>query len=174
MFLDGGGIRGLIQIEILSMLEKKTGKQITELFDWIVGTSTGGLIALVLVFGESTTTTHDAGLVYESPSVFIFSSGNKTLAEIRQFYFKMKDDVFGKTRFGFASGTSATVALEDILKESLTVNAKMSDIQEPKSVLYNAELQRYITNYACMQSFSVCSQQNDYKTLFDILQQLPW
>ena len=34
------------------MLEKKTGKRVTELFDWIVGTSTGGIVALGLVYGE--------------------------------------------------------------------------------------------------------------------------
>ena len=50
--LDGGGIRGLIQLEVLSQLEKKTGRKITELFDWIIGTSTGGLIALGLVYGK--------------------------------------------------------------------------------------------------------------------------
>ena len=52
LFLDGGGIRGLIQIEILEQLEKKTGRKITELFDWIVGTSTGGIVALALVYGK--------------------------------------------------------------------------------------------------------------------------
>ncbi len=50
--LDGGGIRGLIQIEILSEIERQTGKRITELFDWIIGTSTGGVIALGLVYCE--------------------------------------------------------------------------------------------------------------------------
>lgn len=53
LFLDGGGIRGLIQIEVLRKLEQETGRKITELFDWIVGTSTGGIIALGLVYGES-------------------------------------------------------------------------------------------------------------------------
>ena len=52
LFLDGGGMRGLIEIEILSQLEEQTGRRITELFDWIVGTSTGGIIALGLVYGE--------------------------------------------------------------------------------------------------------------------------
>ena len=50
--LDGGGVRGLVQIEILRQIEKRTGKKITDLFDWIVGTSTGGIIALALVYGE--------------------------------------------------------------------------------------------------------------------------
>ena len=54
LFLDGGGMRGLIQIEILSQLEEQTGRSITELFDWIVGTSTGGVVALALIYGEQT------------------------------------------------------------------------------------------------------------------------
>ena len=50
--LDGGGIRGLIQMEVLSQLERATGKKVTELFDWIFGTSTGGVVALSVVYRE--------------------------------------------------------------------------------------------------------------------------
>ena len=50
--LDGGGMRGLIQIEILCQIERATGRKITELFDWIIGSSTGGIVALALVYGE--------------------------------------------------------------------------------------------------------------------------
>ena len=49
--LDGGGIKGLVQLEILMQLEKSTGRRITDLFDWIIGTSTGGIITLALVYG---------------------------------------------------------------------------------------------------------------------------
>ena len=49
--LDGGGVRGLVQIEMLRQIEQITGKKIIDLFDWIVGTSTGGVIALALVYG---------------------------------------------------------------------------------------------------------------------------
>ena len=45
-------MRGLIQIEVLRQLEEQTGRKVTELFDWIVGTSTGGVLALGLVYGE--------------------------------------------------------------------------------------------------------------------------
>jgi patatin-like phospholipase/acyl hydrolase len=51
--LDGGGVRGLIQIEVLRQLELRTGAKVTEIFDWIVGTSTGGILALGLVYGNS-------------------------------------------------------------------------------------------------------------------------
>ena len=52
LFLDGGGIRGLVQIEVLMQLEEQTGTRIVELFDWIVGTSTGGIITLAMVYGN--------------------------------------------------------------------------------------------------------------------------
>ena len=50
--LDGGGIKGLILIEMLSTIEKVTGKRIIDLFDWFVGTSTGGILALALVYSK--------------------------------------------------------------------------------------------------------------------------
>lgn len=43
--IDGGGLRGLVPLLILKEIEKITGKRIYELFDLIVGTSTGGIVA---------------------------------------------------------------------------------------------------------------------------------
>ena len=50
--LDGGGMRGVVQTEILARIEAMTGRKVTELFDWIIGSSIGGIIALSLVYGE--------------------------------------------------------------------------------------------------------------------------
>lgn len=47
--IDGGGIRGIIPAMLLAEIEKRTGKEIWEMFDLIAGTSTGGLLALGLV-----------------------------------------------------------------------------------------------------------------------------
>ena len=52
LFLDGGGIRGLVLIEILIQLQRLTGTTVIKMFDWIVGTSTGGILALALVYGK--------------------------------------------------------------------------------------------------------------------------
>ena len=46
--IDGGGIRGIIPALVLSEIEKQTGKGISQAFDLITGTSTGGIIALAL------------------------------------------------------------------------------------------------------------------------------
>ena len=46
--IDGGGIRGLIPALILQEIETQTGKPIYKLFDLIVGTSTGGILAIGL------------------------------------------------------------------------------------------------------------------------------
>jgi len=50
--LDGGGIKGLVLIEELINIEERTGRRIIDLFDWIVGTSTGGILALALVYSK--------------------------------------------------------------------------------------------------------------------------
>lgn len=46
--IDGGGIRGIIPALVLAHLEQQTGKCCSELFDLMVGTSTGGMLALGL------------------------------------------------------------------------------------------------------------------------------
>ena len=48
--LDGGGIRGIVILQVLSSLEEEFGHRIAiqEFFDLIVGTSTGGILALAL------------------------------------------------------------------------------------------------------------------------------
>jgi predicted acylesterase/phospholipase RssA len=57
--LDGGGIRGLISIELLAEIERTLGKRLgagpgfvlADYFDYIAGTSTGGIIAALLALG---------------------------------------------------------------------------------------------------------------------------
>jgi len=49
--LDGGGIRGLILAVILLELEKELGCPVIHCFDWVAGTSTGGILTLGLATG---------------------------------------------------------------------------------------------------------------------------
>lgn len=39
-------------IQLLLAIEKAAGRPIREIFDWIAGTSTGGILALAIVHGE--------------------------------------------------------------------------------------------------------------------------
>lgn len=49
--IDGGGIRGMIPATFLEQLEARTGQPVFELFDYVAGTSTGGILALGLTRG---------------------------------------------------------------------------------------------------------------------------
>jgi uncharacterized protein len=49
--LDGGGVRGIFTAALLARLEEDTGKPVVDHFDLVVGTSTGGIIALGLGAG---------------------------------------------------------------------------------------------------------------------------
>jgi len=76
--LDGGGIRGLVLVKMLDSLTKFTNQPILSMFDWIVGTSTGGILSLALAVGKSP-------------------------MECQGLYFKLKDKVFvGKRPYDVA------------------------------------------------------------------------
>ena len=49
--IDGGGIKGVMPAAFLAAVEESTGHPITDYFDLIAGTSTGGIIALGLGLG---------------------------------------------------------------------------------------------------------------------------
>ncbi len=51
--IDGGGIKGVFPAAFLAGIERTTNKRVVEYFDLIVGTSTGGIIALGLGMDKS-------------------------------------------------------------------------------------------------------------------------
>ena len=74
--IDGGGIRGIVPAVVLDALEQRTGRAISDCFDLIAGTSTGGIIALALTRpdprGRPQYTAADVVGFYEDigPSIF--------------------------------------------------------------------------------------------------------
>lgn len=54
--IDGGGIRGAFVASFLAEAERKLGRRVSEHFDLLAGTSTGGIIATALAMGISAET----------------------------------------------------------------------------------------------------------------------
>ena len=46
--IDGGGVRGIVPAMLVAELEQRTGRNAADLFDLVVGASTGGVLALAL------------------------------------------------------------------------------------------------------------------------------
>jgi len=66
--IDGGGIRGIIPATILAHIEKQfPGKKIADLFDYVAGTSTGGIIALGITKKDKTISPADFIDIYAGP-----------------------------------------------------------------------------------------------------------
>jgi patatin-like phospholipase/acyl hydrolase len=76
--IDGGGIRGIIPALILQAIEARTGRPISDLFDMLSGTSTGGIIALGLTLadtdGKPAKSATDIVHLYEVEGTSIFPS----------------------------------------------------------------------------------------------------
>lgn len=78
--LDGGGIRGIFSAALLAGLEKDLGHPVLDHFDLVVGTSTGGLIAIALGAGMAPGDVVD---LYVSEMTTIFP-GPRRLRSVRQ------------------------------------------------------------------------------------------
>lgn len=74
--MDGGGVRALIPALVLAEVEERVGRPVAEVFDLLVGASSGGLLALALVTpGSGGQPAYPAGelagiIAAESPRIF--------------------------------------------------------------------------------------------------------
>jgi len=103
--LDGGGIKGLVLIQMLLDIERRTGLEVRDLFDWVGGTSTGGMLALALIYAR------------------------KSTRDCQKLYFGLKDQVFVGSR------PYDTDTLENFLKQYYTGDAKMTSQQFPRVLI---------------------------------------
>ena len=73
--IDGGGIKGLFSAQVLSKFEEVFNTEITEHFDLICGTSTGGIIALA---ASAKIPMSDVVDFYKSKGPLIFAQNKKS------------------------------------------------------------------------------------------------
>ena len=69
------------------------------------------------------------GILLECLSNLILAA-KKSISQLRQLYFKMKDEIFGKVRHGGMSFNTA--GLEKIFKEEFTEHICMDDERYPR------------------------------------------
>ncbi|XP_004700304.1 85/88 kDa calcium-independent phospholipase A2 isoform X2 [Echinops telfairi] len=117
--LDGGGVKGLIIIQLLIAIEKASGIATKDLFDWVAGTSTGGILALAILH-------------------------SKSMAYMRGVYFRMKDEVFRGSR-PYESGPleeflkrefGEHTKMTDIKKPKVMLTGTLSDRQPAELHLF--------------------------------------
>jgi len=89
--LDGGGVRGLINVEVLAAIERELGRErgeefrLADEFDYVAGTSTGAIIATCVSLGMSVAEIRD----------FYLESGREMIDKaslLRRFRTKFEDE----------------------------------------------------------------------------------
>ncbi|MGB6407782.1 MAG: patatin-like phospholipase family protein [Planococcus donghaensis] len=104
--IDGGGVRGIIPAMLLAELEAQSGKPVSELFDLVVGASTGGILALGLV----------------APDLKDHTKPRYTAKQFLGFYKEESHEIFDKSLFfkitrGIFTSRYQAHALEKALKK---------------------------------------------------------
>ncbi|KAH1008810.1 hypothetical protein HUJ05_009332 [Dendroctonus ponderosae] len=102
--LDGGGIRGLVLVQMLLELELTFQKPVNRCFDWLAGTSTGGILALD----------------------YLGIAAGKTMKDCQCLYFRLKEKTF------IGGRPYCSENLENVMKDTFGPETVMSDIRFPK------------------------------------------
>jgi predicted acylesterase/phospholipase RssA len=113
--LDGGGVRGIGTLLMLVDLEMRTGKKVHEMFDRIYGTSTGGLMAILLAKGMAASEVLD---IY-------FNNMNKI-------FYRSWSDTF-LNPLGLVNATYNPEGLEGIIKQ-YAGDGTLKDVKIPVAV----------------------------------------
>ena len=112
--LDGGGIRGTFTAAVLERLESLTGKKIIDHFDLIVGTSTGGILAIGLAMGIPPAQILDF-YKNDGPAIFPDEEGiGGAWLELQHWFTTKFDASLLEERLRDAFRTSATVQSDNL------------------------------------------------------------
>lgn len=117
--LDGGGIKGVVETRMLLSMEKLFGVPILHCFDWIIGTSTGGILALALMSGKSAL---ECQIIY-------LRLKEKVFIDSKPYNNKPLDDLL-KQEFG------ASAKMYDLKGPKVVITATMADRTPPDTQLF--------------------------------------
>lgn len=67
--------------------------------------------------------------------MIVIFTAKKSIGQLRQLYFRMKDEIFGKVRH--AGMSYNTVGLEKLLREQFTEHMCMDDVTYPRYVIHD-------------------------------------
>ncbi|KRY88843.1 85/88 kDa calcium-independent phospholipase A2 [Trichinella pseudospiralis] len=131
--IDGGGIRGLIALQILIELEKRLKAPIYNYIDWAAGTSTGGLIASSLVLKMS-------------------------LRDTQRKYLQLKDEIFERFRPPYPASN-----FEQSLQRFVGISTTMAETGTCKLLITSSKVDVYPATLHLMRNYLLPTNENENK-----------
>jgi len=100
LILKGGGVRGMLQLDALRILERHYQKPIYQIFDLIVGTSVGAITGGILAIGKVSAEKYSNLFLRYLPRIFKKYWWRGFLGPLykRKYYYRMWREFFGHER----------------------------------------------------------------------------
>jgi len=127
--IDGGGLRGVIPVQILKHIENVTGRATVDMFDMFAGTSTGGLISSALTVRSDNNkqarySLDDVERIYLERGSEIFPVRNR----LHKWYREKAWSYLSRPQF---SPKGLQNVLDDVLRNNDGTPYRMSDCVKP-------------------------------------------
>lgn len=120
--LDGGGVRGVVSLSLLSHLKQGTGINYRDDFDIYAGTSTGSIIAVALACGMDV---NEILTAYKKLSAEVFSDGSRwSIFKPEYSHDKLKHNI---EKILQSCGQSPDVLVRDLPKKIIITTVNLDD-----------------------------------------------